>query len=505
MEKRCSLSTSDCRDLPHPIDSRGSDCRPHESWGEFMTSDMAIAIAGRHERFAAISKEYPEHGVEFVQIHMPDLTGLLRTKYAPFKMSETGESFNAILFNVAHSDGAPIGDVVFDAPICWLDNGYGSIQALADPDSAVIHGWRPNVCSIMLDTFMADGSACEIDLRQRLKRIEDQAHDMGFEAKIGFEIEFGLFHYDEELVQQGRYAELRPHGKSFTNYDMLRAPGYEDLMQEFIHRMKSLDYPVASFVSEYGRGMYEFAMKPLAPLAAADGITRAKHHLKELCLERGLIATFMTRFQGPGGESSSGTHIHQCLVDAATGANVFHDPDGGLSQTARHYAAGLLATMADFHAVFRPTVNSYRRMDRQAWSPEEIYWGIENRTAPVRAITRPDANACRMEHRCAGSDVNPYLAVMATLGPGLKAVAGKWEPWELVPGISRTAQEELPLHRSLADALAQFRTSTIAAEILGTDLHEQYVLSRENELAAFETWQAQNITSFEYQRYFEGV
>ncbi len=470
-----------------------------------MTTDMARAIADRRERFDEIRTSYQDRGVEFVQIHLPDLTGLLRTKYAPFKMSDAGESLNAILYNVSHSDGAPTGDVVFDAPICWLDNGYGSIQALADPDTAAIHGWRPNACSILLNTYMLDGSACELDLRWRLKLIEDQARNMGFEAKVAFEIEFGLFHYDEELIQQGRYAELRPHGKSFTNYDMLRAPGYEELMQEFMRRMASLNYPVASFVSEYGRGMYEFAMKPQPPVAAADGITRAKHCLKELCLERGLIATFMTRFQGPGGESSSGTHIHQCLVDATTGKNAFHDPECELSATACHYGAGLLATMADFHVIFRPTMNSYRRMDRSAWSPEEIYWGIENRTAPVRAITRPDAEACRMEHRCAGSDANPYLAVMATVGPGLRAVAERWEPWELVPGASEQAQRERPLHRSLPEALAKFAASEIACEILGPDLHRQYVLSRENELAAYEAWHAQHITSFEYQRYFEGA
>ncbi len=469
-----------------------------------MTTAMEEQISTRLDRFAAIRDECKMRGVAFVQIHMPDLNGLLRTKYAPFKISDAGESFNAILYNVTYSDGAPTGDVVFDAPICWLDNGYGSIQALADPGSFAIHNWRPDVCSVMLNTFMLDGTACGLDVRAQLKRIEDEAIARGVLPKVAFEIEFGLFHYDEELIQQGRYSELRPHGKSFTNYDMLRAPGYEDLMQEFMRRMMGLGYPLASFVSEYGRGMYEFAMKPLPPLAAADAITRAKHHLKELCLEQGLIATFMTRFQGPGSESSSGTHIHQCLVDVESGENLFHDPVHELSSIARHYAAGLLATMREFHVIFRPTINSYRRMDRNAWAPEEIYWGIENRTAPVRAITRPDKDACRLEHRCGGSDVNAYLAVMATVGPGILAVAEKWDPWDLVPGASLEAQREFPLHRSLRDATEDFKSSPVARKILGSELHEQYVRSRENELQAFETWQSQHITEFEFQRYFEG-
>lgn len=220
-------------------------------------------------------------------------------------MAAQGESLNAILYNIVHCDGAPIGDVVFDAPICDLDNGFRSIQALADPATAAVHGWRPNVASMILNAFMDDGAACSLDVRARLGHFEDKARAMGFAARFAFEYEFGIFHYDEELIQAGRFAELRPHGKSFTNYDMLRAPGYEDLVQEFMRRMESIGAPLASFVPEFGRGMYEFALQPLPPLAAADAAMRAKHHVKELAQERGLFATFMTRFQGIGGESSS--------------------------------------------------------------------------------------------------------------------------------------------------------------------------------------------------------
>lgn len=469
-----------------------------------MASDLQAAIEARKGELDRIKTEYPEKGVEFVQVHFPDLTGILRTKYAPFKVAGEGESLNAILYNISHADGAPMGDVVFDAPISRLDNGYRSIQALVDPASAAVHGWRPNTASMMLNSFMEDGSACTLDIRARLKHFEDRARAMGYVPHFAFEYEFGIFHYDEELLQAGRFAELRPHGKSFTNYDMLRAPGYEDLIQEFMRRMASIGAPLASFVSEFGRGMYEFALKPQPALAAADAAMRAKHHVKELCQEMGLIATFMTRFQAMGGESASGAHVHQSLVDAETGANLFHDDEASLSDLGRRYLAGLLRTMQDVHAVFRPTINSYRRMEREAWSPEEVYWGIENRVAAVRAINRPTPDACRLEHRCCGSDVNPYLAITAMLAAGLEGIEQGWALEDATPGASEQAQAERPLTRSLAASIENFRASDFAHQAFGEDLWQQYIRSRENEVTAHRAWHAQNISQFEYDRYFEG-
>ncbi len=468
-------------------------------------TDLERTIAQRQAEIARIASEFPERGVEFVQIQFPDLTGLLRTKYAPFKASASGESLNAILYNVSHADGAPVGDVVFDAPICSLENGYGSIQALIDPGSAVIHGWRPDTASVMLNSFENDGSACALDLRACLEACEARAHALGYQARFAFEYEFGIFHYDEALIGAGRFAELRPYGHSFTNYDMLRAPHYEDLIQEYLRRMTSIGAPAASFVSEYGHGMYEFALKPLPALAAADAAVRAKQHMKELCLERGLIATFMTRFQSVGGESASGLHIHQCLLDSESGANAFYDPVEPVSPVARQYAAGLLKAMRDTHLVFRPTMNAYRRMDRNAWSPEEVYWGIENRVAPLRAINRPAADACRIEHRCAGSDANPYLCVIAMLGAGLKGIEERWEPGELVSGESLSAQQSMPLPRRFEESIELFEDAALAQEIFGEPLWRQYLLSRRNELEAYRAWQDAHITDFEYARYFLGV
>ena len=84
--------------------------------------------------------------------------------------------------------------------------------------------------------------------------------------------------------------------------------------------------------------------------------------------------------------------LQQDLLDEADvvdGQNAFAGDRDGLSDLARHYAAGQLATMPAFTALFNPNVNSYRRISVAAWTPENATWGIDKRTAALRAITAP--------------------------------------------------------------------------------------------------------------------
>ncbi|MFX5926232.1 hypothetical protein ABTE83_20005, partial [Acinetobacter baumannii] len=67
---------------------------------------------------------------------------------------------------------------------------------------------------------------------------------------------------------------------------------------------------------------------------------------------------------------------------------------------------------------FAPTINSYKRLVEGAWAPTTLTWGIDNRTVAIRVLNNT-ANACRVETRVPGADVNPYLAIAASIGAGL--------------------------------------------------------------------------------------
>lgn len=456
-------------------------------------------VAAYAEACAEAGERMKTAGVKYLQSHMADLNGTFRSKMSPFKLSKTGDPLNGILYCVTYGDGQPIGDVAFEAPIAEASNGYPNIQAAADPASLRQHGWDPEVASIISSGYLLNGEPCPLDARLQLARADARLRALGYEARVALEYEFGVFHADHDLMRQGRYSELKPWGHSLRNYDLVRSGEYADFVKEYMRRMESIGIGVSGFVSEYGFGMYEFALAPKPAVEAADDAVRAKLHLSELCAERGLVATFMTRFQPPGKESACGAHQHVSLWK--DGAPVMAGADARLSEIGEKFLAGVLNRMRETHVFFRPTINSYRRFDRGAWSPVDVTWGYENRTAAIRAITTPNAAAARLEHRAGGADVNPYLTLSAILSAGAEAIE---TDLPLPPeSIGMEAREDrILLHDNLADAVEEFTASAFCRATFGDAFCDHYALSRRNEIVAFEAWKASHITDFEWRRYF---
>lgn len=456
-------------------------------------------VAEYGPKLEALQEKLALDGVEFIQVHTVDTSGAFRSKIAPLKLSRYGEAINAILYCVAHGDGQPMGDVAFASATANEENGFPNIKGIIDPATVVQHGWKPEYASAITFSYMLDGSPCPYDPRGVLARVERRAAALGYEPRFALEYEFGIFHADHELMRAGRYRELKPWGHSLTNYDLVRSGEYQDFAAELIRRMKSIGIGIASLVTEYGFGMYEYALTPKTALQAADEAMRAKLHLRELCAERGLVATFMTRFQPPGKESACGAHHHVSLWKDDKPA--FAAGPNKLTPVAEKFLAGVLNRMQETHLLFRPTVNSYRRFDRGAWSPEDVAWGFENRTAPIRAITTPNDGACRFEHRAPGADINPYLSIAAILAAGCEGIE-KSLPLEAPVSGDLALLDKPKLPRTLNASIEAFANSDFCAEAFGEAFRDNYAESRRAEQAAFEAWQASHITDFEWQRYF---
>ena len=463
--------------------------------------NFAEKAAAYAPRFEELQRKLEAAGVEYLQTHMVDMGGTLRSKISPLKLSSSGDALNGILYCVTHGDGQPVGDVAFSAPIANEENGFPNVCGLIDPETVVQHGWKPKMASAISTGFLLDGTPCALDTRGQLAAVENRVKALGYEPRVALEYEFGIFKADHDLMQAGRYRELKPWGHSLVNYDLVRDGEYQELVMDFISRMKSIGIGVASFVTEYGYGMYEFALTPKGALEAADDAVRAKLHLRELCAERGLVATFMTRFQPPGKESACGAHHHISLwrdgkPAMAAGLNK-------LSPVAEKFLAGMLNRLAETHLAYRPTFNSYRRFDRGAWSPQDVSWGFENRTAAIRAITTPNAGACRFEHRVPGADINPYVTVAAMLAAGCEGIERDLAlDAPVTSDLAKLNKQPLPV--SLEASIEAFASSEFCAEAFGKEFRDHFAASRQAELHAFKNWFDSQITDFEWQRYFIG-
>jgi glutamine synthetase len=459
-----------------------------------MTQADEMPGAGPPSQAAAPGAAAAMAGARIVQLEVPDLDGGLRAKLvsAAKAASPSGAAMCTIMF------GLTLADDVYDSPTASAGNGYPDL--VMRPDLATLRPlpWAPATVAVLCDLFGADGAPFPLAPRTLLRTVTERCAGLGFEARFAAEWELCIVHRDDELQAGGRHGELTPLGRTMNAYSSLRLRELRPLAEAFFERMAAAGIAVEAVHTELGHGMVEFALAHAPALEAADQAARAKAYLKELCGERDLVATFMPKWRA--GAPTSGCHFHQSLW--RDGANLFAGPAAQLSPLGRHYLAGQLATLTDFSVLFNPSVNSYRRLQPGNFTPATVSWGVDNRTAAIRAITG-SAKGARLEHRRPGADVNPYLAIAAMLAGGLHGIAEKLEPPGPATADAYTDARFPRLPADLAGAIAALRDSAAAGGLLGREFVDHYLLSREVELRLWREWEAGQVTDWEHRRYFE--
>jgi glutamine synthetase len=150
-------------------------------------------------------------------------------------------------------------------------------------------------------------------------------------------------------------------------------------------------------------------------------------------------------------------------------------------------------------AMIGPTINSYKRIVPGTWAPVNSSWGEDNRTTAVRTICG-SAKSTRIELRLSAADMNPYLAMSASLAAGLEGIERKLEPpAPLTNGY--TAADCAALPHDLAQAAAWFRKSDMARKWFGDEFVDHYAGTREWEVRQYR----RAVTDWELSRYFESI
>ncbi len=469
----------------------------------------ASAQAALRDTLDAKAAELEQAGAEFAQVEFVDINGYVRGKLMPLRrgLSPSGSAANSLIHAILSDD------TVCLTPNSSFDNSFPKLTAVPDPSTIAQWSWRPDTASVFCDLYGEDGVPAPLDCRGILRAAEGKAAALGFEIKAALEYEFFLFQEQDDLIRQGRHTELVPLGRVPDPYSVSRSVIFDDLARDYFRRTRALGIPVEAFHTEYGVGMYEYAFEPEGAVKAADNAARGKLYMKQLASEHGLVASFMAAVGMRESDTASGVH-HNISV-WQDGRNLMWDPEQKqLSKTARHFAAGVLATMPDLHLFFRPTVNSYRRMDRHHFSPENASWGLDHHTAAIRVVhgAAPERQA-RIEHRVPGGDVNPYLSIAAILLGGLYGIENQLEPPAYAVGDPVDGGNGAMLPPNLGASIAAFEASAVARELFGDAFVDHYSLVKRGELELFEAWAAENpeaassgkVTDWERRQYFEWV
>ncbi|MFF9349352.1 glutamine synthetase family protein [Streptomyces sp. NPDC014734] len=447
-----------------------------------MSASDTPPVRHRMERLAA-------EGIDVVRVTYPDLIGTERARdvlldHLP-AACDHGLAFCRAVYHTS-----PQGDTVRVPG--GLDAGLPDICVHPDLDTLTALPWEPGVATCLGDvTDPATGLPAPESPRDLLRAVIARCGEHGLRPVVGPELEYFLCDPapDDPRGWQ-RYSDAR--GVIYTAG--LRADPENHLLRT-LRTLRDLDIGVSSGNHEYDGSQFEINLTHSDALSAADRAFRFKAAVKELACKEGRLATFMAKpFNSAGG---SGFHLHLSCADEEDG-NAFADPTAphGLSATARHAVAGVLAHAPALAALANPTVNSYKRFGPDTLAPWLIDWGLDNRSAMVR-IPPERGPATRFELRLGDAGANPYLLIAGTLAAALLGVLAGEEPPAPLEGYGYDAVGSAVLPRSLPDALDALEADTSLTEVLGKDFTTSYLAYKHDEVARFH----RHVTDWEFTEY----
>ena len=382
--------------------------------------------------------------------------------------------------------------------------GFGDFTLRPDLSTIRPVPWRERTALVLADPVEPDGTPVAVAPRQVLRAQLDRLAARGLTALVGTELEFLVFTESYRDAFSAGYAGLRPASRFNSDYALTGQGELDDLIGAILRGMAAADLRVESARGECHPGQYEIVFRYSEAMAACDGHVFYKTGAKQIAEAAGHALTFMPKFDAGEGNSC---HVHLSLRDEAdrpvfsktddyaihrttAGGNVRPTSDGAMTPLMEHFLAGVLACAAEFTLLCAPTINAYKRLAPGAFAPSSVTWGRDDRTRAVRVIGA--GSSLRLEHRIAGGDANPYLAVAGIVAAGLHGIEHR-----LPLGPPGTDGEPLP--RSLEAATRRWRESAVARNAFGDVVVEHLAAAADTELAAF----AAAITDWERHRGFE--
>ena len=351
--------------------------------------------------------------------------------------------------------------------------------AYPDPTTFALLPWRATeegtVCRMFCDLRLPDGTPYAGDPRNAFRRQLQQAADMGYTFYVGPELEYYYFKSATE-------PEVLDHGGYF---DMTHLDAARNLRRDTVLMLRTLGIAVEYSHHEVGPSQHEIDLRYTDGLTMADQCQTYRLVVKEVAANHGVYATFMPKpLQDQNG---SGMHTHQSLFSGDR--NQFYDPNDEyhLSDTAKHYIAGILRHAPEICSVICQWVNSYKRLVVGYEAPVYICWARRNRSAMVRIpMYKPGKeSATRIEFRAPDPACNPYLAFAVMLAAGLRGIKEKYPlpaPVEKdVYDMTERERAALDIGRlppSLGDALVLTERSELVRETLGDHIFEAFMRSK---------------------------
>jgi glutamine synthetase len=202
-----------------------------------------------------------------------------------------------------------------------------------DPSTVRIVPWATDpTAQVIHDCYDRDGKLVPYAPRSVLRHICELYAAKGWDPVVAPELEFYLVarNTDPDVPLKP------PVGRSGRSRDL--APGLLDRRRQRVRPavrgrlrlLRAMELNVDTLIHEVGAGQMEINFFHAHPLGLADEVFFFKRTVREAALRHDMFATFMAK--PIAGEPGSAMHVHQSVIDKATGRNIFSNEDGTPSQ-----------------------------------------------------------------------------------------------------------------------------------------------------------------------------
>ena len=442
---------------------------------------------------SSIESFLKDRKIEEVECLVPDMAGIARGKILPAERFVEGMKKNGLRIPEALFVQTVTGDYPRDDTV--TSPATSDVYLTPDPETIRVVPWYPEpTAQVICDPYYFDGSPVAFSARQVLKRVIALYAENGWKALVAPELEFFLV----DVNTDPDYPLEPPIGRSGRRETSRQAYGvdavneFDPLFEEIYDFCEAQEIGIDTLIHEAGAAQMEFNFDHGPPLDLADQAFLFKRTVREAGLRHKVYATFMAKPMQ--GEPGSSMHVHQSVVDAKNGRNLFGRKNGEDTELFHGHIAGLQKYLPAVMPLLAPNVNSYRRLIPYSDAPINTHWGYDNRTVGFR-VPHSEPAARRVENRIAGADANPYLALAASLACGYLGMTEKLKPRAPVEGSAYRLAHTLP--RTLYESLERFTGNKAIKKALGETFVESVKIVKETELQAYQqvisSWEREHL------------
>lgn len=405
--------------------------------------------------------------VEEVECIISDYAGIARGKVMPARK-----------FVGMESTYLPIS--IFYQTITGEYADFDSVNSVAETDmvlipdmaTAVAAPWAEDVTiQVIHDLQYQSGEPVMIAPRNVLRRILDAYDAEGWKPVVAPELEFYLTkpNIDPDFPIEPPVGRSGRQGAGRQSYSISAIDEYAAVVDTIYDFAEAQGIVIDTIIQEGGAGQIEINLNHGDPMKLADTVFLFKRTVREAALKNNCYATFMAKPMED--EPGSAMHIHQSVVNARNGKNIFTGRKGEPTDLFYGFLAGQQRYLHAVISILAPYVNSYRRLVPGNSAPINVEWGTDNRSTGLRVpISKPEGR--RVENRVVGMDCNPYLAIAACLACGYLGMKEGLKPRDPIIGDAYSLPHALP--RELFEGLKQFNAYPQLRELLGEEFCKMY-------------------------------